>query len=100
MNRHNDLLNVLAEQRCCFGKKFSEEEVRAVLSAIVAYYEINDMETSYCHSMIFKTLYLDGGFRNYDKVASAYYISTYTLDRYRQRYNRLAEKLILAQMKK
>lgn len=94
MNRRNDLLNALAEHRPCNGIVLSEEDITAVLSKMIAYYEMNDMETSEMHSRIFKTLYVDGGFKNYDKVASAYYISPYTLDRYRQRYNRLAERLV------
>lgn len=98
MNRRKDLLNALAEHKPCNGIVLSEEDINAVLSKMIAYYEINDMETSDMHSRIFKTLYVYGGFKNYDKVASAYYISPYTLDRYRQRYNRLAERLIKEQI--
>lgn len=98
MNRREDLLNALAEHKPCNGIVLSEDDIKIVLSKMIAYYEMNDMETSEMHSRIFKSLYVDGGFKNYDKVASAYFISPYTLDRYRQRYNRLAERLVKEQL--
>lgn len=100
MNRRADLLNALAERKPCNGEVLSEEAVRKLLNEMIVYYELNDFETHDMHGSIFKTLYLEGGFKNYDKVAAAYFISPYTLDRYRQRYNRLAERLLKKQIQK
>ena len=100
MNRRKDLLNALAEHKPCNGIELSEEDIQAVFQRMIAYYEMNDMETLDAHGRIFKALYVEGGYKNYDKVACTYYISPYTLDRYRQRYNKLAERLIKEQMTK
>lgn len=100
MNRRKDLLCSLAERKPCKGVALSEEEICAVLNKLIAYYEMRDMETNENHGSIFKALYVDGGYKNYVNVASAYYVSPYTLDRYRQRYNRLAERLIKKQILK
>lgn len=101
MNKRNDLLNVIARRNYRETSPFdgtlcrlNEEALHAILESMAKYYEINDIETSDNHSRIFKTLYLDNKRLSYDEVAEMYHIHVYTLDRYRQRYNRLAEKFV------
>ena len=94
MNRRKDLLNALAEREPYDGLLLSDDEIRALFQKLTEYYELNDIETRNNHGAIFKTLYVDGGYKNYEKTAAENYVSTYTLDRYRQRYNKFAERLL------
>lgn len=94
MNRRKELLNALSAREPYNGLILSEEETLTLFEKLISYYELNDKETSDNHGAIFKSLYIDGGYKNYGKTAAENYISTYTLDRYRQRYNKLAESLL------
>jgi len=58
------------------------------------YYKQIDFETGRRHGEIFQSLYMRENPLPYDELSAKFYIDTYTLDRYRQRYNRLAEHII------
>ncbi len=99
MNKREDLLDAISERinkkiykKCLSG--ISDESLLSLLYALLRYYEVNDYETSNIHSKIFKALYIDNISQSYDEVAKAFNIHVYTLDRYRQRYNKLAKEMI------
>ena len=87
MNKRIDLLDKMK-------KLINDPECRSFMDNICTYYEINDIETGAQHGKIFRALYLDKGNSSYDEIANRFYINVYTLDRYRQKYNNLARKLI------
>lgn len=97
MKRRQDLLDELSRERGVKPNGFSEEDkeiARRLLRGMFRYYKLNDLETKERHSLIFKALYMDQRERTYDEIAAAFHIHPYTLDRYRQRYNQLAETLL------
>ena len=79
---------------------FNDEALQRLLNKQLDYYEINDLETGDFHGKIFKALYVDKEFSSYDSIAGYFNLHAYTLDRYRQRYNRLAEKLLQRKLDK
>lgn len=97
MNRRTDLLDRLsacdrAEEKNVSAEK--KEDSDRLLRCMFRYYRMNDLETKEQHGLIFKALYMEGKRRTYAEIAAAFHIHSYTLDRYRQRYNKLAETLL------
>jgi hypothetical protein len=101
MHKRYDLLDELRE---CYrnGTEFrrdgvavlTKDRVEAFLLKLKEYYEMNDLDTErVLHGKIFPALYIDGDFESYDKAAGIFHVHINTLDRYRQRYVRLAESI-------
>ncbi len=87
MNKRIDLLDKL--------KKLQDDiECRKFVETLCIYYEINDIDIGTQHGKIFRTLYLTSNNISYDEIAYRFNINVYTLDRYRQKYNDLARKLL------
>lgn len=106
MNRRTDLLvsisnylNQKEDELKGFSFNVGEEKLKQLLQKMLKYYEVNDLETKYIHSKIFKDLYINASNKSYDEIALKYNIHVYTLDRYRQRYNKLAERLLKQTLK-
>ena len=70
-----------------------KDDVKTLLYKLREYYEMNDLETGKVHSKIFVALCANE-FDTYDALSREFYRQPYVLDRYRQRYNKLAEKLL------
>ena len=107
MNRRTDLLGAISGREYIkagspFGylNRLGEKALSDILGRMLAYYKVNDYETSNDLADIFATLYIDEADLSYDRVAEKYHIHVYTLDRYRQRYNRLAAKFVAEEMKR
>lgn len=90
MNKRKDLLDRVRKHY--FSTR--NEKSKSFLSNLYRYYKQTDIETGREHGEIFKSLYLTENPSSYDELSAQYYIDTYTLDRYRQRYNKLAAHLI------
>ena len=97
MRRRQDLLDKLSREGAVEPDGSSGEDKKTahrLLCGMFQYYKLNDLETGEQHSRIFKALYMERSERTYDEIAAAFHIHPYTLDRYRQRYNKLAKKLL------
>lgn len=90
MNKRQDLLDSIRKR---YYDTY-DEECKVFLYRLYNYYKQTDMETGRKHGEIFKSLYLTKNPLTYDELSEQYYIDTYTLDRYRQRYNKLAKAII------
>ena len=64
------------------------------LRTLWEYYLKSDLETGDALSDIFYTLYMSDEHLSYDEIALKYSIGLTTLNRYRQRFNGLADKLL------
>lgn len=100
MKKRDDLLDAISKRiykktynKCLSG--VSDESLLSLLNSLLRYYEVNDYETSNVHGQIFKVLYVDNVGQSYDEVAKSFNIHVYTLDRYRQRYNKLAKNMLV-----
>lgn len=89
MNKRNDLLDRLRD----YYLNTRSAECKLFLNDLYRYYKQTDIETGRNHGEIFKSLYLSETPSSYDELSAKFYIDLYTLDRYRQRYNKLAELL-------
>ena len=87
MNRRTDLLDRIKQHR-------DNPLCRDFLLQMLRYYEIKDIDLGTNHHEIFIMLYWLGDSYTYDEIAQKFYISPFTLDRYRQKYNELAHKLV------
>ncbi len=90
MNKREDLLDCIRNQYFDANNK----KCKLFLNRMYRYYRQTDYETGRKHGEIFKSLYLSEKPLSYDELSAQYFIDTYTLDRYRQRYNKLAKCLI------
>ena len=90
MNKRKDLLDGVRKHYFSTRSK----KCKSFLNKLYRYYKQSDIETGRKHGDIFKSLYLTEVPLSYDELSVQFYIDTYTLDRYRQRYNKLAERLI------
>lgn len=90
MNKRTDLLDNVSN----YYFKTKDRKAKLFLNKLNRHYKQSDFETGRKHSEIFKSLYLTEKPLTYDELSSQFFIDTYTLDRYRQRYNKLAQKLI------
>lgn len=90
MNKRKDLLDSV--RNMYFDTR--DRKCKTFLNRLCRYYKQTDYETGRKHGEIFRSLYLTEKPPTYDELSAQYYIDAYTLDRYRQRYNRLAEYLI------
>ena len=86
MRKKLEFLNYLKDLYHC-------SEAQTLIKRLANYYCINDLETGENHGKIFAALYLADAL-TFDEIANSFYVSVYTLYRYRQRYNRLAELLV------
>lgn len=87
MNKRTDLLDRIKLHR-------ENPLCRNFLLQLSRYYEIKDMDMNTNHHVIFDMLYCSDESFSFDEIAQKFFISTFTLDRYRQSYNNLASKLI------
>ena len=90
MNKRKDLLDSVRKHYFNTHNK----KCKIFLNRLYRYYKQTDFETGRKHGEIFKSLYLTENPLSYDELSVQFFIDTYTLDRYRQRYNKLAEYLI------
>ena len=65
-----------------------------LISKMLDYYEIYDLDKGTNHCYIFKDLYKTRKKKTYEDISEEYHISDSTLKRYIKRYNRLAVKII------
>lgn len=86
MNKRTDFLDLIK-----IGAIKDDKECKKFLNKLLRYYEQKDLENDGHHAEIFKTLYFEDS-QTYDSIAKKFYINVYTLDRYRQKYNKLAAK--------
>lgn len=86
MNKRTDLLDIIKQNR-------DNPLCRDFLLKLLRYYEIKDIEMNTQHHEIFVMLYWSDVTYTYDEIAQKFYISPFSLDRYRQKYNELARKL-------
>ena len=87
MNKRTDLLDRI--------KLHKDDPIcRDFLLKLFRYYEIKDIDMNTNHHDIFLMLYWSDTSYSYDEIAQKFYISAFTLDRYRQKYNELAKKLV------
>lgn len=63
-----------------------------LLNSMLHYYHLKDIEINSTHESLFRALYVEPN-QSYDLIAKRFYINVYTLDRYRQQYNRFALKI-------
>lgn len=87
MNKRIDFLDLIK-----IGAIKDDKECKKFLNKLLHYYEQKDFENDGHHAEIFKTLYIEDP-QTYDSIAKKFYINVYTLDRYRQKYNKLAKKI-------
>ena len=99
MNKRKDLLNKIAD-RVWENKKdielniFTYDDLKNLLLTLHCYFEISDLENENNHSGIFAALYISRKYKSYDEISYAFHVDISTLDRYRQRYNKLAKTLL------
>lgn len=86
MNKRTDLLDRIKQHK-------DNAMCRDFLLELIRYYEIKDIDMNTNHRDIFVLLYWSDDSYSYDEIAQKFYISAFTLDRYRQKYNELALKL-------
>lgn len=91
MKKRTDLLDCMSGRIESSAFEELQADVKKTLQMMQKYYELYDLENGDMHGQIFKTLYIDGDYSEYDEVARRYHLHIYTLDRYRQRYNKLAK---------
>ena len=101
MNKRLDLLGELVRYIKCgkkahnkLSKNLNKENVDLLLVKMYEYYKINDIETCGNLGDVFYALYIREINSSYDEIAAEFYIHISTLDRYRKKYNQLAESLI------
>lgn len=87
MNKRTDLLDRIKQNK-------ENPLCRDFLLQLRRYYEIKDIDMNTNHHVIFVMLYWSDESYSYDEIAQKFFISTFTLDRYRQKYNKLAQKLV------
>ncbi|MCH5151034.1 MAG: hypothetical protein J1F65_00010 [Clostridiales bacterium] len=92
MHKRIDFLDDVKEKYLNSG----DAECYELLQKLYEYYRLRDKETNGQHSEIFRALYMQANIR-FDEISKNFYINTYTLDRYRQRYNNLALKIAAAE---
>ncbi len=90
MNKRKDLLDEISDNYLIFHDKSS----KAFLEIVEDYYNKVDFELDTDLSDIFFELYLSKEQLSYDDIVNKYSICLSTLDRYRIRFNNLAEKLL------
>ena len=87
MNKRTDLLDRIKQHK-------DNSMCRDFLLELIRYYEIKDIDMNTNHREIFVLLYWSADSHSYDEIAQKFFISAFTLDRYRQKYNELALKLV------
>ena len=87
MNKRTDLLDRIKQHK-------ENPLCRDFLEKLIKYYEIKDIDMNTNHHEIFVMLYFSDESYSYDEIAQKFYISPFSLDRYRQKYNELAQKLV------
>lgn len=91
MNRRTDFLDLV---KIDYLK--NDMECKEFLNRLLRYYEQKDFESDGHHADIFKALYMEEQ-QTYDSIAKRFFVNVYTLDRYRQKYNKLALKIASAE---
>ena len=67
---------------------------RVFITQLYLFYTVSDMDSDNQLGEIFKVLYMDYKEKTYDEIANQFYIDVYTLNRYRQRFNKVAKMFV------
>ena len=67
---------------------------RVFITQLYLFYTVSDMDSDNQLGEIFKVLYMDYQEKTYDEIANQCYIDVYTLNRYRQRFNKVAKMFV------
>lgn len=89
MRKRKDLLDSVKEKAM-----EGDGMCKVFITQLYLYYTVSDMDSSNQLGEIFKVLYIDCEEKTYDEIANRFYIDVYTLNRYRQRFNKVAKMLV------
>lgn len=93
MRKRTEILNVIKKDMPFL--KYSKDLIEVIFN----YLKIFDLEQGTNNCKIFFALYIEEKRKPYYKIAMENFVDLKTLDRYRIRYNNLATKLIISDLK-
>jgi len=93
MSKRKDFLDEIRYKYIHLHNKSCEMFLRMLCD----YYVKNDLETGNQLGKIFYALYMSDDNWSYDEIACEYHIGLSTLNRYRKRFNEMANKLLICE---